>query len=160
MSLQLVLHADSAEELMTPNPVTINRHASVDEAALRLTDKGFSAMPVVDDAGAVIGVVSQTDLVREQARPQRQTQLTPDPTLRGADDPAADASGQGVVFAPSTRVEDIMNPDIFAVAPSTPSGAVIREMLERKIRRIFVVNDRSVLVGVISAADVLMRLRP
>src|SRR5438876_11343413 len=66
---QLVLEAATAEELMTSNPISIHASASVQEALALLTDRGFSAAPVIDDAGRPVGVLSRTDiLVHERER--------------------------------------------------------------------------------------------
>lgn len=48
---------------MTTNPISIRETATVREAVAFLTDKGFSAAPVVDVAGRPVGVLSQTDIV-------------------------------------------------------------------------------------------------
>src|SRR5690606_26266365 len=47
----LTLSARTAADLMTPSPVSISQHATVKEAAAFLTTRGFSAAPVIDDAG-------------------------------------------------------------------------------------------------------------
>jgi len=46
---RLVLHAESAAELMTANPVSVGEDATLREALTLLIDKGFSAAPVIDD---------------------------------------------------------------------------------------------------------------
>ena len=57
-----------------------------------------------------------------------------------------------------TRVRDIMTPVVFCVTPQTPVAQVIEEMLALKVHRLFVVDRDRVLVGVISALDVLRRM--
>src|SRR5262249_21708562 len=59
---QLTLTAETAADLMTPNPVSIRDVATVREAVALLTDKGFSAAPVIDQAGRPIGVLSRADI--------------------------------------------------------------------------------------------------
>jgi CBS domain-containing protein len=51
------------KELMSPNPVSIRRDASIREALELLTDYGFGAAPVIDEAGRPVGVVSRTDVL-------------------------------------------------------------------------------------------------
>lgn len=48
---RLVLTAATAADLMTPNPVSVRDSATIKEAIAMLTDHGFSAAPVIDDAG-------------------------------------------------------------------------------------------------------------
>ena len=56
-------------------------------------------------------------------------------------------------------VRDIMTPVVFAVSPRTPARRVVSEMLSRRVHRLFVVDAEGILVGVISATDVLRYLR-
>jgi CBS domain-containing protein len=48
---------------------------------------------------------------------------------------------------------------VFSVAPDTPAAKVVSEMLALRVHRLFVVDGDGVLVGVISALDVMKRLR-
>jgi len=59
-----------------------------------------------------------------------------------------------------TRVLDVMTPVVFAVEPQSPVRRVVEEMLALKVHRLFVVDSDGVLVGVISALDILRYLRP
>src|SRR5438128_1821807 len=59
----LTLCAGNAAELMTPNPVSIRANATVREALALLLDHGYSAAPVIDDAGRPLGVLSRSDLL-------------------------------------------------------------------------------------------------
>ena len=59
----LVLHAETAEDVMAPNPISIRAEAGVPEAIVLFTEKGIAAAPVIDEAGRPIGVVSRSDLL-------------------------------------------------------------------------------------------------
>ena len=52
-----------------------------------------------------------------------------------------------------------MTPVVFCVRPETSAAKVVEKMLALGVRRLFVVDDDGVLVGVVSAVDVLRRLR-
>src|SRR5262245_16741872 len=62
-SAPLMLWAATAADLMTPNPLSISENATLREVVTFLTEKGFSAAPVIDEAGRPVGVVSQADIV-------------------------------------------------------------------------------------------------
>src|SRR5437870_405496 len=67
----LTLSARTAADLMTPNPLSLEELATVPEAITFLTDKGFSAAPVIDETGRPVGVVSRSDILvhdREMVR--------------------------------------------------------------------------------------------
>ena len=63
--------------------------------------------------------------------------------------------------SPSTeavRVGDLMTPAVFAVSPTTPVARVVADMVALKVHQMYVVDAAGVLVGVISAIDVLRHL--
>jgi IMP dehydrogenase len=55
---------------MTPNPISIVDTASLAEAVAILDSRKITGLPVVDATGTLVGVLSQTDLVRAQANQQ------------------------------------------------------------------------------------------
>ena len=62
LEMPLVLRAQTAEELMVPNPISLRAEAGVAEAIKLFTEKGIAAAPVIDEAGRPIGVISRSDL--------------------------------------------------------------------------------------------------
>ncbi len=161
-SAHLTLNADTATDLMTPNPISIRAEASVEEAVALLTDKGFSAAPVIDTAGRPVGVLSRADILvhDRQASPRgaaadyyQRAQLALAECQAGESDVASPPAG-------AFRVGDIMTPVVLSVRPDTPARRVIEDMVGYKVHRLFVVDDGGTLLGVISALDVLKRLHP
>jgi CBS-domain-containing membrane protein len=130
---QLFLAADTAADLMTPNPVSIREEATAAEATRLLTQKGFSAAPVIDEAGRPVGVLSQADLLIHSHQP---------------------GGREG-----RASVRSLMTPVIFSVWPETPAAEVVRELAALKVHRLFVVDSDGVLVGVISTLDVVRSVR-
>src|SRR6516225_6499680 len=114
----LTLDAHTAEELMSANPVSLRADASVPEAVALMTDRGFSAAPVIDEAGHPIGVLSRTDILvhdREQVRHAQLADEGQEPSRR-----RSRHEGFSIEIADSTRVRDIMTPAIFTVSVATP----------------------------------------
>ncbi|HEY7156043.1 MAG TPA: CBS domain-containing protein, partial [Gemmataceae bacterium] len=88
--------------------------------------------------GRPIGVVSRADiLVHERER------------LRAALPPAIDR----------TTVRDIMTPAVFSVTPQMSVELVVKELVTLNVHQLYVVDEDQFLIGVISAHDVLRRLR-
>lgn len=67
---------------------------------------------------------------------------------------ADDDAGKG-----GSRVRDIMTPAVFCVSPDAAASRVVREMIDLRVHRLFVVDDLGTLVGVISVLDLLHRLK-
>jgi len=55
-------------------------------------------------------------------------------------------------------VRDLMTPAVFSVALDTPVWSIVEQMRELNVHRLFVVDGNGVLVGVVTAMDVLRRL--
>jgi CBS domain-containing protein len=144
------LSGKTAAELMTPDPVAIRDTATIDEAVAFLVDRGFSAAPVIDNAGRPIGVLSRTDFVvreREMIVPHayyHEAELI-EPTPR---------TGKG----DATIARDLMTPAVFSVAPEATADEVAEQMVAMNVHRLFVVDRDGILTGVISVLDLLERI--
>ncbi len=158
---RLILVVETAGDLMTPNPVSIHEGATLREAAAMLTDREISAAPVIDDAGRPVGVLSRADLVRHDR--ETATYLKPAPEFYQEAEltlpSEALREGFQVQAVDRTAVREIMTPTVISVAPREPAERVVAQMLAFKVHRLFVVDDAGVLVGVISAFDILRKLR-
>jgi CBS domain-containing protein len=158
----LQLHAETAADLMVPNPISLRADANVREALVLLTDKGFSAAPVINEAGHPIGVLSRGDLLFHDR--EKVDYLSPGPTYFYEQDlhtsKGTPFEGFQVENVDQTRVRDLMTPAIFSVAPGTPVAKVIRDMLALHVHRLFVVDEGGILIGVVTAMDVLRHLKP
>jgi CBS domain-containing protein len=140
-------------EVMTPNPVSISAAATLEEAVTFLVDSGFSAAPVIDEAGRPVGVISRTDVVVYD----RERLILPKAApyyFESADEIAAVIHEEQA----ATRVADLMTPAIFSVNPDTPLDEAAERMTELHVHRLFVVDGSRVLVGVVSALDLLRLL--
>jgi CBS domain-containing protein len=148
---RLVLNARTAADLMSTNPISIRAQATVAEAVATLTDRGFGAAPVIDEAGRPVGVISRADvLIHDRER------LTHPSSVREAPLP----EGFGIEEVDGTVVEDMMTPAVFSVTPETPVEKVVEEMLALQVHHLFVVDKTGALVGVISAMDIVRHLKP
>jgi CBS domain-containing protein len=133
--------------MMTPNPVSLRDLATIPEAVALFTKRKISAAPVIDEAGRPVGVLSRTDiLVHNREKPDYPGGEEFDQEqARPGDNPP--------------RVRDIMTPVVFCVSRGASASQVVREMVDLKIHRLFVVEDQGTLVGVISVLDVLRHLK-
>jgi len=144
----LRLLAETAADLMVSNPVSLRAGANVREALALLTDRSFSAAPVIDEGGRPVGVLSRSDLlIHDREFPHHaEAHRMPD----GFQEEDVD---------PST-VRDLMTPAIFSVALDTPAAQVVSDMVSLGVHRLFVLDDDGTMVGVITSMDVLRHLLP
>jgi len=142
----------TARDLMTPDVVTVPPETPVLAVARLLAERGISAAPVLDKAGAVQGIVTEADLVRRLAGEADAPRgwfasLFADP----AEQADRYARTHGVTAA------DIMTEAVVTVAEETPAAEIAHLMEDRQIRRVLVVAEGR-LRGVVSRADLLRAL--
>jgi CBS domain-containing protein len=163
MSTQLTLSATSVAEMMSRNPISIAADANVSEAIGLLVDRGFHAAPVIDEAGRPIGVVSTGDILRHDREYARH--LAQIPGMFEAERiglPSGErlpTKGFQVETIDSTPVRDIMTPAVFTVPTTATPAMLVKELVEKHVHRIFVVDQAGILVGVVTTVDVLKRLK-
>jgi CBS domain-containing protein len=133
-------------EVMAVDVVTASPEASFAELARLLHGAGVRAVPIVDPAGVLMGVVSEADLMASAARPE----TTPDRWRARhvrRDQPEAKAG--------ATTAAELMTPFVEAVAPTTTVATAARLMVERHLRWMPVCDAAGRVLGVISRSDVL-----
>ena len=62
--LSLLDHTKNIEDLMTPNPITLQVNNSIRDAAEKLSDGKFHSLPIVDDENVLLGIITSTDLIK------------------------------------------------------------------------------------------------
>jgi len=128
-----------ARDIMTAPAVTVTTNASVSRAAEILAQRGFTALPVIDHAGKLVGVVSEADLIRNRYS-------TPESPLGGGAGAAADR--------PAQTVGEVMTTPPACIDEAASLGTIADTMLSGRRRSIPVV-DGSRLVGVITRRDLV-----
>jgi CBS-domain-containing membrane protein len=137
-----------ARDVMTTDVISVGPETTIGEIAALLIQRRISAVPVIDD-GAIIGIVSEGDLMR---RPETETEGAPSPWL-------SLFTGPGVVpdrfsKAHGTTAREVMTRNVVTVAPDTPLDEVARLLETKRIKRVPVVENGR-LVGILSRANLL-----
>lgn len=146
----------TAGEIMTRNPISIRAAANIREAIALFTDHNFRAAPVIDDAGKPVGVISQMDiLIHHREQPWHR----PTEGLHSWDAPGRQLpEGFSEEVVDHATVADVMTPFLFSVPTDARFPQIVEQMMEQQIHHLFVTDESDLLVGVISALDLLQRL--
>lgn len=132
-----------ARDIMSSPAVTVRRTTPISEANKTLTGGGYSALPVVDDDGRLVGIVTQTDLtVRRMAEGER---------LRGA------MPSVLPLPRPGRSVAEVMTSRVIAVSAGTDVAELAGTMLNLHLRSVPIV-DGKVVVGVVTRRDLVRTL--
>jgi len=138
-------------DFMTTRVVTIHPDSPIMDAAQLMLKHHFSGLPVVDDNGRVVGIVTEHDLLRRTDRPGSQQPYWLQQMIEGA------AVAKEAVCFNEAKVKEVMTPDPLVVMEDTPIEDVCRMMQQRSIKRLPVVRDGR-LVGIVSRADLVRAL--
>ncbi len=76
------LPPDTVGEVMNPHPLTVGESTDLAEAADLLTSTGVKSLPVLDEHGRVVGVISRRDIVHVLARPDAEIEAEIDDAFR------------------------------------------------------------------------------
>jgi CBS-domain-containing membrane protein len=138
-----------ARDVMTSPVVSVTPATEVADTARLLLDRRISAVPVVDEAGKLVGIVSEGDLMR---RRESGTERRLSWWLYLFSD--AEAQTRAFVKAHSRRVSDVMSRRVVTVAEDAPLEHVADILEKYRIKRVPVMRGDA-LVGIISRADLL-----
>ena len=140
------MHRTIVADVMATELVTAPPQASFAHLARLMHTAGVRAVPVVDPAGVLLGVVSEADLMASAARPDTEPGRWRARHVR-RDQPEAKAG--------ATTAVELMTQFVEAVAPMTTVATAARLMVERHLRWMPVCDDAGRVVGVISRSDLL-----
>jgi len=132
----------TVKDVMTTEVVAVRSETTFKEMAAALRRYRVSALPVVDDAGRVLGVVSEADLLAKEALadPGPVAELVHRKDLRKAEGLTAD---------------DLMTREAVTASPDDPIEQAARMMHFMRVKWLPVVDSGGQLVGFVSRADVL-----
>jgi CBS domain-containing protein len=145
-----------AKDIMHRDPITVKADTTLKELAQLFIEKEISGAPVVDRAGKLLGVVSQTDLVRRD----REMKSSPDvPSYYRTGHGAPEEIGRGFQFEDPdyTRVSDVMTPAVLSAREETPVEDIATMMLSKHIHRVIITRDGK-LTGIVTSMDMLRAL--
>lgn len=149
---RLVLQADTAAELMSDDPISIEENATVRDALNMMLDRDVTAAPVINAAGRPVGVVTVTDILVHEREVGLPVGVSERVAVTGRL-----KDGYEIELADHTTVDQIMTPGIFSTTPDRTAAEVVADLVRYRIHHLFVM-DKEVIVGVISTSDVLRKL--
>lgn len=132
--------------VMTQPVITTSPDALYKDVVTLLTASGISAVPVVDETGHPLGVVSEADVLAKQE-------------FHGGTDPLSWLAGRRRRTrrrkAAGVTAADLMTSPVVTIGADEPLTVAARRLAEKRVRRLFVIDDDGVAIGVVSRHDIL-----
>jgi CBS domain-containing protein len=141
-----------ATDVMVRDVVTVRPDMNVADAVKLLSEHDVSALPVVDEAGKLVGILSEADLIHrveigtEKRRPWWLEAVTGASTLA---EEFAKSHGK--------KVGEIMTSGAISVSEDTPLSEIAALFERKRIKRVPVVKDDK-LVGIVSRSNLIQAL--
>ena len=140
-------------DVMTHDPITVRPETSITEVIQAIADRKISGLPVVDETGKLVGVISETDLMWQE------TGVTP---------PAYIMILDSVIYLENpTRYQkdlhkalgqtagEVMSRDPTTITADKLISDAARVMHDRNIRRLLVLDNAGHLVGILTRGDIV-----
>ena len=138
-----------AHHIMTKDVITVTPHTSIEDAARIMLRTHISGLPVLDDAGKLVGIVSESDFLRRTEIGTGRKRPAWLQFLIGPGRAAAD-----FVRERGRRIEDVMTEDPITVDEEAPLEDLVRLMEKKGIKRLPVMSGNT-LKGIVTRSNLL-----
>lgn len=147
------MKANIAYDIMTTDVISVHPDDDVEKVAELLLKHHISGLPVLDDDGKLVGVVTEGDLVFRQKRVRAPLHVVILDSLIYLEKPQRFMDELKRTAA--LRVGDLMTKKLHTVGPDASLQTVATKMVEKRINRIPVIDADGKLLGLISRQDIV-----
>lgn len=142
-------------DIMTSNVITVKKDTPLTELAKILYKHHINGVPVVDDDGALVGIICESDLIRRDRKLHIPTAIAIFDWVLYLQGPKA--LEKEIRRIGATTVGDLYTKDVITVSEKTPVEEIATIMSQKRVYTI-PVTDEGLLVGVIGKSDLIRAL--
>jgi CBS domain-containing protein len=141
-----------AQDVMVHEVLTVKPDDDVTDAIKLLAEHDISALPVLDDDGDLVGILSEADLLPraeddEHRHPWRMEALMP-----------ASKLAQEFAKAHGKKVGEVMSTDVVTASEDTPVSEIAALLERHRIKRVPIVDNGGKVVGIVSRSNLIQAL--
>ena len=140
-------------DVMHRNPITVKPQTPIKEAITILAEQCISGLPVVDDAGKLVGIISETDLLWQETGVEPPLHIMFLDSVIYLENPAR--YDQELHKALGQTVGEVMSTHPVTVKSDQPLRKAAKLMQEKSIRRVAVTDDENKLIGILTTGDIV-----
>ncbi|QSJ17219.1 CBS domain-containing protein [Nostoc sp. UHCC 0702] len=140
-------------DVMSHNPIVVKAETPLKEAVQIIAERRISGLPVVDDAGKLVGIISETDLMWQE------TGVTPPAYIMFLDsviylqNPAT--YERDLHKALGQTVGEVMSKNPITISPDKTVKDAARLMHDRNIHRLPVLDSAGQVIGILTRGDII-----
>ena len=143
-------------DVMSHDPIVVQPETPIKEAIKILVEHRISGLPVVDQTGKVVGVISETDLLWQE------TGVTPPAYIMFLDsviyleNPAR--HDKELHKALGQTVGEVMSGEPLTITPDQPLRKAAKLMQEKSVRRLAVTDEAGKVIGILTPGDIVRQM--
>ncbi|MBF2006940.1 CBS domain-containing protein [Chlorogloeopsis fritschii PCC 9212] len=140
-------------DVMSRDPIVVHPETPLQEAIHILAERRISGLPVVDDAGKLVGIISETDLMWQE------TGVTPPAYIMFLDsviylkNPAT--YERDLHKALGQTVGEVMSKNPITISPDKPLKEAAKIINDRKVHRLPVLDSEGQVIGILTRGDII-----
>ncbi|MBD2346509.1 CBS domain-containing protein [Anabaena subtropica] len=140
-------------DVMSQNPIVVKPETPLQEAIKILAERRISGLPVVDDVGKLLGIISETDLMWQE------TGVTPPAYIMFLDsviylqNPAV--YERDLHKALGQTVGEVMSKNPVTISPEKSVKQAAQLMHDRNVHRLPVLDDADQVIGILTRGDII-----
>jgi len=143
-------------DIMTRPAVSVREDITLKEAAAIMADQRFSGVPVVNNEGRVVGVITEADVLRHAGTASHTSLRDSWGWVSPYSDPNDFAQVRtGFERMATTTVGELMSKKVFTVTQDTEMEKAAAIMTKNRVNRLPVVDVDGRLVGIVTRADIV-----
>ena len=140
-------------DIMSRDLIMVKPQTPIKEAIKILAERNISGLPVVDDAGKLVGVLSETDLLWQETGVEPRLYIMFLDSVIYLENPAR--YDQELHKALGQTVGEVMSTNPITVKPDQPLRKAAKLMQEKSIRRLAVTDDEDKVIGILTTGDIV-----
>lgn len=143
-------------DVMTRDPIVVQPHTPLNDVIKILAEQRISGLPVVNEAGTVVGVISEADLMWQEAG------ITPPAYIKILDsviyleNPAR--YERELHKALGQTAGEVMTADPVTTSPDQPLHDAAQLMHERNVQRLPVLDHQGKIIGILTRGDIIRHM--
>ncbi|MEO8890710.1 MAG: CBS domain-containing protein [Coleofasciculaceae cyanobacterium] len=140
-------------DVMSHDPIMVQPETPIKDAIKLLAERRLSGLPVVDQAGKLVGVISETDLLWQQTGVSMPTYIMFLDSVIYLENPAR--HDKEMHKALGQTVGEVMSGDPLTITPDEPLRKAAKLMQEKSIRRLAVTDEAGKVIGILTPGDIV-----
>jgi CBS domain-containing protein len=142
-------------DIMTKDVITVTPQTKVSEIARLMSENDVSGLPVIDDSGKILGIITELDMIVRNTRFKMPTFFTILDSIIYLETPHHFQERLEHVLG--TTAEEIMTEEVITIAPEATIEALSELMVDKRISPVLVVEANR-LVGIVGRSDIIRQM--